>query len=94
MTSKLNQKEMQRIIKKLFEGRADLIDRDVRDCIKRGENYYVVYNNKTMTLSPDDLKTKCLGRQYINNKNTGHKYELFSYKFVPDKPVKDEQQTS
>jgi len=82
---------MQRIIKKLYEGKAELIDRDVRNCVKLGENYYVVHNGKTMTLSPEELQSKCVGRQHINNKNTGDKYELFSYIFKPDKPNKDEQ---
>ena len=65
---------MKRTILKLHEKKyADLVDHKVRECIQKGENYEIEYRGKSMTLTPEQLKTKCVGRQYIEKPKFGEK---------------------
>ena len=80
---------MKRTITKLNKNKqADLIDRQVRECIQKGENYEIEYKGKSMTLTPEELKTKCIGRQYIAEPKYGDQpYHLLSYLWEPTKTV-------
>jgi hypothetical protein len=89
MTKKQKQIKMKRTIIKLHDKKyADLIDHNVRECIRKNENYEIEYRGKSMTLTPEDLKTKCVGRQYIAEPKYGDKpYHLLSYLWEPTKTV-------
>jgi hypothetical protein len=78
---------MKRTILKLRDKKhVDLIDHSVRECIQKKENYDVEYKGKVMTLTPEELKTKCVGRQYIAVPKFGDKpYHLLSYLWEPIK---------
>ena len=78
---------MKRTILKLHDKKyVDLIDHSVRECIQKGENYEIEYKGKTMTLTPEELKTKCVGRQYIAEPKFGDRpYHLLSYLWEPIK---------
>jgi len=77
---------MRRDVKKLYNGCIDLIDHNVKLCIEKNENYQVFHNNDMMTLTPEELKTKCVGKQRIDKPAHGNKpYRLLSYEWTPDK---------
>lgn len=92
MTRKQKQRKMKRVILKLNEKKyADLIDHNVRECIRKNENYEIEYKGKVMTLTPEELKTKCVGRQYIEKPKYGEEpYHLLSYLFEPTKLSKND----
>lgn len=94
MTKKQKQIKMRRTILKLHDKKyADLIDHSVKECIRKGENYEVEYKGKVMILSPEDLKTKCLNRQYIEKPKYGERpYHLLSYLWEPKTIEKDGEQ--
>lgn len=82
---------MKRVVLKLHDKKyADLVDHEVRECIRKNENYEIEYKGKVMTLTPEELKTKCVGRQYIERPKYGQPYHLLSYVFEPTKLSKDE----
>jgi ABC-type lipopolysaccharide export system ATPase subunit len=87
MTKKQKQINMKRTITKLNNKKlADLIDHNVRECIQKKENYEIEYRGKSMILTPEELKTKCVGRQYIAEPKFGDKpYHLLSYLWEPTK---------
>jgi len=78
---------MKRQILKLHNKKyADLIDERVRECIRKNESYEIEYRGKSMILTPEELKTKCVGRQYIAVPKFGDKpYHLLSYLWEPTK---------
>jgi hypothetical protein len=56
------------------------------ECIQKKENYDVEYKGKVMTLTPEELKTKCVGRKYIAEPKFGDRpYHLLSYLWEPIK---------
>ena len=87
MTKKQKQINMKRTILKLHNKKyADLIDHSVKECIKNNENYEVEYRGKVMILTPEQLKTQCVGRQYIAEpKFSDRPYHLLSYVWAPTK---------
>jgi len=87
MTKKQKQINMKRQILKLHNKKyADLIDERVRECIRKNESYEIEYRGKSMILTPEELKTKCVGRQYIAVPKFGDKpYHLLSYLWEPTK---------
>jgi len=87
MTKKQKQINMKRTITKLNNKKlADLIDHNVRECIQKKEDYEIEYRGKSMILTPEELKTKCVGRQYIAEPKFGDKpYHLLSYLWEPTK---------
>lgn len=87
MTKKQKQINMKRTILKLHDKKyADLIDHSVKECIKNNENYEVEYRGKVMILTPEQLKTQCVGRQYIAEPKFSDKpYHLLSYVWAPTK---------
>ena len=95
MTRKQKQINMKRVIQKLHDKKhVDLIDHKVREGIQKNENFEVEYRGKVMTLTPDDLKTKCLSRQYIEKPKYGEQpYHLLTYSWEPTKTTKDEKGT-
>jgi hypothetical protein len=86
-TKKQKQINMKRQILKLHNKKyADLIDERVRECIRKNESYEIEYRGKSMILTPEELKTKCVGRQYIAVPKFGDKpYHLLSYLWEPTK---------
>lgn len=78
---------MKRTILKLHDKKyANLIDHSVKECIKNNENYEVEYRGKVMILTPEQLRTQCVGRQYIAEPKFGDKpYHLLSYVWAPTK---------
>ena len=89
MTKKQKQINMKRTITRLNNKKlADLVDHNVRECIQKKENYEIEYRGKSMILTPEELKTKCVGRQYIAEPKYGDKpYHLLSYLWEPTKIV-------
>lgn len=87
MTRKQKQINMKRTILKLRDKKyADLVDHQVRECIQKKENYEIEYKGKSMFLTPEELQTKCVGRQYITEPKYGDKpYNLLSYIWEPTK---------
>jgi len=87
MTKKQKQINMKRTITRLNSKKhADLVDHNVRECIQKKEDYEIEYRGKSMTLTPEELKTKCVGRQYIAEPKFGDKpYHLLSYLWEPTK---------
>lgn len=87
MTKKQKQIKMKRTILKLHDKKyVNLIDHRVKECIVKNENYEVEYRGKTMTLTPEQLKTQCVDRQYIAQPKFGDKpYHLLSYLWEPTK---------
>jgi len=87
MTKKQKQINMKRTIIKLHNKKfADLVDHNVRECIQKKENYEIEYRGKSMILTPEELKTKCVGRQYIAVPKFGDRpYHLLSYLWEPTK---------
>ena len=87
MTKKQKQINMKRTITKLNSKKhADLVDHNVRECIQKKEDYEIEYRGKSMILTPEELKTKCVGRQYIAEPKFGDKpYHLLSYLWEPTK---------
>ena len=71
-------------IKKLYKGCVDLRDYNVKDCIKRNENYIINYSGELMSLSPDDMVNKCIHRQNAPSIIGTDDYELWSYKWEPN----------
>lgn len=92
MMKKQKQIKMKRQILKLHDKKyADLLDDRVKQCILKNENYEIEYKGKIMVLTPEDLKTKCVSRQYIERPKYGEKpYHLLSYLWEPIKTTKDE----
>jgi hypothetical protein len=92
MTRKQKQIKMKRQILKLHDKKyANLLDDRVKECIQKNENYELEYKGKTMILTAEDLKTKCVSRQYIEKPKYGEKpYHLLSYLWEPTKTTKDE----
>jgi hypothetical protein len=78
---------MKRTILKLYNKKyIDLFDYNVKECVHNNENYEIEYKGDIMILTPDELKTKCVGRQYIANPKYGEKpYHLLSYLWKPTK---------
>lgn len=65
----------------------DLRDYNVIKCIKANRGVKIVHGDESMTLSVEELTTKCVRKQPVTSvfDNTKHKtYELWSYKWIPD----------
>jgi len=76
---------MERQIKKLWKGCAELKDYDVQDCIQRNETMRVKYDGDIMTLSPSDLTEKLVSiSKTFESKVGGKDYKLCSYKWNAD----------
>ena len=76
---------MKRVVEKLYKGNIDLYNYNVKQCIENDEDYKVMYNSQMMTLTPRDLKDKCVSVTPVNGSRTGRSYELYGYKWNPDK---------
>jgi len=75
----------ERTVEKLHNDCIDLIDHNVRDCVKVNETYEVFYNGKSMTLSSEQLQKECVGRKIISKAKFETPYRLLSYKWNPKK---------
>jgi hypothetical protein len=74
---------MKRTVKKLYMGRAEVRDFDVKECIQKGENFKIEFDNDVMTLTPEELVTK-LETKSPQKSNFGKDYVLFGYSWNPD----------
>lgn len=78
---------MKRTITTIYKDKfADLRDYDVKKCIDTKENMYVKFEEKTMTLSALELKTKLIrvSKYKFKSKFGGKDYFLYSYIWNPD----------
>ena len=77
---------MERELKKLYNGLAELRDYDVQNAIARGEKFRVRYDGDIMTLTPEDLKNNVVKISNIFASKIGKgDYRLVAYKWNPDK---------
>ena len=63
---------------------ADLTSSEVRKCYKLGEDFEVIHKDDVMILTPEQLKNEIVGKT-----DSGHGYELFSYKWNPTKKINE-----
>jgi hypothetical protein len=63
---------------------ADLTSDEVRKCYKLGEDFTVIHKEDVMILTPEQLKNEIVGKT-----DSGHVYELFSYKWNPTKKINE-----
>lgn len=82
---------MQKELKKLYEPEMDskvqwidLTSDEVRKCYKLGEDFTVIHKEDFMILTPEQLKNEIVGKT-----DSGHSYELFSYKWNPTKKINE-----
>ena len=64
-------------------GRAEVRDYDVKECVQKGENFKIEFQNDVMTLTPEDLITKIESKS-PQKSNFGKNYVLFGYNWNPD----------
>ncbi len=75
---------MEREVRKIYEGMAELRDYDVQKCIDAGESMRVKYDGDFMILSLQDLANKCINVSKLMKSTNGKKdYHLFGYKWEP-----------
>jgi len=81
---------------KLYQGKfIDLRSYEVKKALKKREPIIVVFKNQEMTLTPEDLKKKklLLNKDPIPSKvNLGQSYYLYSYLFVPDRRLTEDEE--
>jgi hypothetical protein len=76
---------MRKIVKVLYKNMAPVRDYEVKSCIKKNESMIVIYNNKEMTLSVDDLKNKRVSISGLMASRTGGRdYRLYYYNWEPN----------
>lgn len=71
-------------INRLWRDLVSIRDYVVQDCIKKNHSVRVLYGEKSMTLTPKDLRKgfQTLGNKKFNSKYGG-KYELVDFKWLP-----------
>lgn len=76
-------------VKKLeYDGTVFIRDYSVKQCIEKKENMRIMVKDETMTLTPEELRTKYVNRPtevYESQFNGGKPYRLIGYLFEPDK---------
>lgn len=75
---------MKRTVKKLYMGKAEIRDYDVKECIQKGEDFKIEFDNDVMTLTPEELVTKLETISFQKSKFEGKNYVLFGYSWNPD----------
>lgn len=76
---------MKKIVKKLYMGRAEVRDYDVREAIQKNENFQIQYQNDIMTLTPEELTKKVESKsRRFESKTGGDSYVLYGYNWNPD----------
>ena len=70
---------------KTFNGYVSVRSTIVKECIKRKQPLCILFNGKSLTLSPKDLETKkhILNPQVFTSKYSGS-YQLWDYKWEPE----------
>ena len=72
-------------IEKLFNGFCSIRDYLVRQCIQDNKSLIILYQGKSMVLTPQDLKTK---KHQLNSNRFISKwqgsYALWDYEWMPD----------
>jgi|TARA_R110000803_G_scaffold99843_3_gene167997 hypothetical protein len=76
---------MKKTVKKLYRGKVEIRDYDVRRCIDDNKHFEIVYLKESMILSPEELISK---RKSISNtfksKVGGKDYKLYAYEWDPN----------
>ena len=76
---------MKKPVKKLYMGKVEVRDYDVRDAIQKNENFQIEFDNDIMTLTPEELTNKLKSKSKRFESNTGGKsYVLYAYDWEPD----------
>ena len=75
---------MEKTVKKLYRGMAELRDYEVERCLKNGESVKIMYDGDYMTLSPEELTSKRIGTSKLIESVNGMKnYRLYGYAWEP-----------
>lgn len=72
-------------IKKLYLENAEVKDYVVKDLIERNKPIQIILYDETMTLSPEELKTKLVKVSKTQSSKFNKGYKLYAYKWNPDK---------
>jgi len=76
---------MEKKIKRLHKGRVDIRSYDRKKCIDNKEGLIIIHDNKKMTLTPVQVKTKIVEKSALFTSKIGMEdYYLYSYKWNPD----------
>lgn len=74
-------------LKKLTKGHyAEIRDYDVKKCIDSKTDIVIIFNDKKMTLTPQDLVDKKIYTSplFKSKMDKGKDYKLYSYKWNPE----------
>jgi hypothetical protein len=63
---------------------ADLSIKEVRECVKLGQDFEVIHKDDVMILTPEQLRNEIIGKT-----DSGRGYELFAYKWNPTKKINE-----
>ena len=75
---------MEKTVKKLYRGMAELLDYEVERCLKNGESVKIIYDGDYMNLSPEELTSKRMGTSKVIESTNGTKdYRLYGYAWEP-----------
>ena len=77
---------MRKIVKKLYQGAADVRNYEVESCIKNNERMIIIYQSNTMTLTVEELVSKRISISPVFKSKTknGRDYSLYGYRWQPD----------
>jgi hypothetical protein len=76
---------MKKKVTKLYKGRAEVRDYDVKKCIENNESMTIVYNEDSMELSPKELENNVKSKsEEFQSKMGGKSYKLYGYEWNPD----------
>ena len=77
---------MRKEIKKLYEGKVELRDYDVHNCILSGKNMEVIHSGDRMILTPKDLADNrvSVSKTFESKIAGGKSYKLFGYVWEPE----------
>jgi len=76
---------MLREVKKLYNNLVEVRDYDVQNAITRNENLVIIYNEQTMTLTPQDLKDRVISTsEPFKSKIGASDSKLIGYRWKPE----------
>ena len=77
---------MRKEVKKLYEGKAEVRDFEVHQCMTKNESMTITHDGEKMTLSPEELLTRrvSISRTFETKIPGGKNYKLFGYIWEPD----------
>lgn len=76
---------MEKIVTKMYQGMVEVRDYEVEQCIRRGENMTIRYKSDIMTLTPEELTSKCtsISNTIYSRIPGGKDYKLHGYDWNP-----------